>query len=184
MSFLDEEPPIENVDIHLARFGKMIENYHECKLVGRKDSIRLPGYANINRDGFVVPQPGFVTVMNHLYGEDNWIPVTGIKFLPDLNKRAWVFETCEYANGEIGDIYDDPCDSVIGDEVSDEDYKTLVDKIVSADKDAEISIYANNEDKTLTFFGVFKLDSIESILQHRLILRFKSYTEASLRHQT
>lgn len=183
MSIFDEGQPIENVDIHLARFGKVIENYQECKLVDRKDSIRLPGYVNVKKDGFVVPQPGFVTVMNHLYGEDNWIPVSGIKYLPGLNNRAWVYETLDYANGEIGDIYEDPRDSVIGDEVSDEDYKTLVDKIVSADKDAEIAIYANNEDK-ITFFGVFKLDSIESILQHRLILRFKSYTEASLRHQT
>lgn len=183
MSIFDEEQPIVEVDLE-CRYE--IANYKSCYSIRRWCYIDLPEPEKVvDQSGLVVMQPGFVTVMNHFYGEDNWIPITDTLWRKGyLSKRALVYETRALAVAELGESYNlTPGELVINRPVSDEEYRDLLEMIVDAPKDAEISIYANNDDKTLTFLGVFKLDSIESILQHRLILRFQSDTDNSLTKQ-
>ena len=184
MSFLDEEQSIEiNVDLPDRN---EIANYKSCYSIRRWCYIDLPEPKKvIDQSGLVVMQPGFVTVMNHFYGEDNWIPITDTLWRKGyLSKRALVYETRALAVAELGESYNlTPGELIINRPVSDEEYRDLLEMIVDAPKDAEISIYANSDDKLLTFLGVFKLDSIESILQHRLILRFQSDTDNSLTKQ-
>lgn len=184
MSFLDEEQSIEiNVDLQ-DRYE--IANYKSCYSIRRRCYIDLPEPEKVvDQFGHVVTQRGFVTVMNHFYGEDNWIPITDTFWRKGyLSKRALVYETRALAVAELGESYNlTPGELIINRPVSDEEYRDLLEMIVDAPKDAEISIYANSDDKLLTFLGVFKLDSIESILQHRLILRFQSDTDNSLTKQ-
>lgn len=184
MSFFNNEQPETNVDLSDRN---EIANYKSCYSIRSWCYIDLPEPEKVvNQSGLVVMQPGFVTVMNHFYGEDNWIPITDTLWGRKgyLSKRALVYETRALAVAELGESYNlTPGDLVINRPVSDEEYRDLLEMIVDAPKDTEISIYANNDDKTLTFLGVFKLDSIESILQHRLILRFHSGTDNSLTKQ-
>ena len=185
MSFLDEEQSIEiNVDLPDRN---EIANYKSCYSIRRWCYIDLPEPEKVvDQFGHVVMQRGFVTVMNHFYN-NNWIPISDTIWRRDLSKRAIVYETSALAEAELGDLSElymrDPGDLIINRQVSDEEYRDLLEMIVDAPKDAEISIYANSDDKLLTFLGVFKLDSIESILQHRLILRFQSDTDNSLTKQ-
>lgn len=180
MSIFDEEQPIVEVDLECRA---EIANYKSCYSIRRWCYIDLPEPEKVvDQSGLVVMQPGFVTVMNHFYGEDNWIPITDTLWRKGyLSKRALVYETRALAVAELGESYNlTPGELIINRPVSDEEYRDLLEMIVDAPKDAEISIYANSDDKLLTFLGVFKLDSIESILQHRLILRFQSDTDNSL----
>lgn len=184
MSFFNNEQPETNVDLSDRN---EIANYKSCYSIRSGCYIDLPEPEKVvDQSGLVVMQPDFVTVMNHFYN-NNWIPISDTIWRRDLSKRAIVYETSALAEAELGDLSElymrDPGDLIINRQVSDEEYRDLLEMIVDAPKDAEISIYANNNDKTLTFFGVYRLDSVESILQHRLILRFHSDIDNSLTKQ-
>lgn len=124
--------------------------------------------------------PGYEIIMNKLHPNDTYCGGTIADH--DFNKTAFLYEKEELAEKEISssNIYKEKSSGTIVSVNSFggfEQYKHLADIILNAPQDKEYCVYmvekdpeSDTEASVVHFFGVYQLDKISSLYNHKVIL--------------
>ena len=127
-----------------------------------------------------IPVPGFATIMKKLHPNDT--KCSGNIYYHDFKKTAFLYEKEELAEKEMpGSQINNVkiSDTIVSSNSFDslEQYKYLADIILNAPQDKEYCVYTikkdsdiNPENSVVVFLGVFKLDTISSLYNRKVIL--------------
>lgn len=169
-----------------------VENYKSRGYIKKGDIIEIPLISkDVHVGRYVTPskEPGFISVMNTISGEDNWGCHSGA-YTFNLTKATLVYECLPYVEEEMDEAKQlclAPKDDLwiaskrsANTHDSKEEYDYMAALFCASDKQ-EYNVFAccsihepqsrsiPCEDWGIKFIGVFALDRFNSFIQHRII---------------
>ena len=193
--FQDDDDNLES-DIIGSSFPHIegIEYYKSLGYINKGDMIVTPPISkDVHVDHYVIhdKEPGWVSVMNSIAGENNWGCHSGA-YTFDLTQKALVYECLPYAEDEMKKANkimgfvpeNDPWIASMRcvKPLDDEDEYNYMAGLFRASDYQEYNVFAccsiNEpqsrsipfEDTGIVFLGVFALDRVESFIQRRIFL--------------
>ena len=175
-----------------------VENYKSRGYIKKGDIIETPPISkDVHVGRYVTPskEPGFVSVMNTISGEDNWECHSG-DYTFNLTKATLVYECLPYAEEEMDEAKQQLClapkdDLWIASKrcANTQDPKKEYNFMAALFRASDIQKYnvfarcsinepqsrsIPYEDSGIKFLGVFALDQEKSFIQRRIILHHVS----------